>query len=132
MSEPERLVIFALTLSEVGEPKWSDKPVSRMFDIRHGSGWMSGHQRERPTNTVDRHYNRALHLPGKGIHPTPESAPGTAVGRCAHGPTFAAQSAVQPKGIIACSPFRLPSLPVHARTGWLSARPPGLSQYQLA
>ena len=84
------------------------------------------------------HSTRAI----KGIHPASESAPGTETGRCTYRPTFAAQSAVQPKRIIACPAFRPPSLPYmpglggfrHARrdslnTGWHNASFRGFADY---
>src|ERR1035437_1736402 len=45
------------------------------------------------------------------VHPPSESTPGTATGRCTLCPTFAAQSAVQPKRIVACPAFRSLSCP---------------------
>ena len=56
----------------------------------------------------------------------------TATGRCTHRPAFAAQSAVQPKRIVTCPAFRPPSLPLHARSGWLPACAPRLRQYRMA
>src|ERR1035437_7869887 len=72
-----------------------------------------------------------FHAPGKGIHSSSESTPRTAAGRRAYDPAFPAQSAIQPKAIVVRPTFRPPSLPVHARSGWVQACIPGFHQYRL-